>query len=75
MFDKWNNISHFTQVVCSENSIFRFLVVLDIFIHGCIPYRLIKFVDTGKDKDKGQRKEKERGESIFNEHSISQHHT
>ena len=28
----------------------------------------------GKDKDKGQRKEKELGESIFNEHSITQHH-
>ena len=38
-----------------------------------VPF-VIKIVDTGKDKDKGQRKEKERGESIFNEHSITQHH-
>ena len=35
-----------------------------------VPF-VIKIVDTGKDIDKGQRKEKELGESIFNEHSIS----
>ena len=38
-----------------------------------VPF-VIKIVDTGKDKDKGQRKEKELGESIFNEHSITRHH-